>query len=130
MAKRTRNSGNTAGQIDQASIESNTYTEQAGARKVIPAGWILGKVLGNVSTAVEIQPGTNFALYNNSGTVAFVGFYPTGAAIVPSATNSVAIPPNSYLYLNSGANNFIISSAAAVIAYQMYDETKYSLANQ
>lgn len=127
MAKRTRNSGNTGSQIDLNSIESNTYSEKAGARKNIPAGWCLGKILGDISGGYELQPGVNIALYNNSSSVAFADFYTFGQSFTPSATTARAIPPNSYVYINSGLLNGIKSSAATVLAYQMDDETNYSL---
>jgi hypothetical protein len=132
MAKRTRKQGS-GSQIDFNSIESNSYSEKSGARKNIPAGWVLSSVVpsANATAGYNIQPGTNMAFYNNSNTVAFVSFYAAGSSVpTPSATNAQAVPPNSYAYLNSGINNAFVVSAATCISYIMDDETSYQTSNQ
>jgi len=127
MSKRVRKSG---GQIDQGSIGAIEHSLQAGAHKTIPAGWSRTSYLGDTSTAKAILKGTNVAIYNNSGSTAFVSFYPAGSAVAANATAGVPVPPNNYVYLNSGDNDFIISSAATVLAYTMQDETNYVTTEQ
>jgi hypothetical protein len=133
MAGRTRNSS-TGSQFDINSIESNTYSEKSGSRKIIPAGWILNSVVASASAAAgtNIQYGTNMAFYNNSSTVAWVSFYLQGTSVpTPGPTNAQAVPPNSYAYLNSGKLNAFVVSAATCISYVMDDETKYQpISNQ
>lgn len=132
MPGRTRQSA-TGSQFDLNSIESNTYSEKSGARKNIPAGWVLGSVVAAASAAAgaNIQFGSNMAFYNNANAVAWVSFYTQGASVpTPGSTNGQAVPPNSYAYFNSGKQNAFVVSAATCISYVMDDETKYQPTGQ
>lgn len=123
--KRTRRTGS---QYDTNTATSNSYSEFAGGLKTLPTGWArdaAGTQLHDATTAKAIKPGTNVAVFNNSATVAFIAFYPTGSAVTADATNGVPVPPNSYIFLNSHNNDNVIASAATVLIYPMIDETNY-----
>src|SRR5271157_636139 len=100
------------------------YNDWAGAAKVLgPLQGVL-TILGALNSGVSIaQKGATIAVYNNSGSTAFVALYAQTGAAPSSGANGICLPPNSYTYVCMGANQFIISNAATVFGYQVVDES-------
>jgi hypothetical protein len=121
-----------------ADVSSIVYNPAAGATKVlnvgprllpIPTG--LGTWTTNITAATGIPTlGANLAIYNNSGTAASVTVGQSAAvaseaigAVDANGNVGVACPPNSYTYVSMGYNQWIIGSAATLIAYIIEDPT-------
>jgi hypothetical protein len=102
-----------------------SYNDRAGALKCI------GRVMGELTIkGIGVGPhncelGDTIAFYNNSTVTAFVAFANTPGALpgTVDATNGIALPPNDYVVLTSGNNNWYKASAATVLSYSINDET-------
>lgn len=119
--KRTKNSTDVVGSKSQ----DLAYNDRAGAYKML--GPILGKlsVLGALDTAKGVEKGSLVAVYNNSGAAVFVN---SGAAAMaaPSSTTGIAVPPNAYIIIAVGDDNYVRASSAAALGYLILDESSYN----
>lgn len=120
---------------DIGEIENNTYNDQAGVRKTSDFGKSLKPLkLGETSfttdfsTARQLQMGTPLAIYNN-GALASITFSNTAIASLAAGTTDsagnvgIALPANSWTYLNNYSKKFAITSAATVLVYVIEDDT-------
>jgi hypothetical protein len=104
-----------------------SYNDWAGALKVLGPVQGVFKILGALDAGVQTpQFGATVAVYNNSTTTAFVAVYPQTGAAPTGGANGIAVPPNSYIYVSMGANQFIIANAATCFGYQVIDESYLS----
>jgi hypothetical protein len=110
--------------VDSGVAISTAYNQYAGSIKHVAAGPAL-EVLGALSAEISVGFGASLWIYNNSGTVGFVAFYKPGVSVpTPSSmANAIAIPPNSYLQVNSGLNSIIVGSASTLGVYKIVDDT-------
>lgn len=98
------------------------FNQQAGAMKVM--GLIFGRVnvfMGDLATAKQADCGALVAVYNNSAAAIFVATG-TSSIAAPSASTGIAIPPNSYMIIPMGDDNYIRASAANAIGYWLQDD--------
>ena len=98
------------------------FNQQAGAMKVM--GLIFGRVkvfMGDLATAKQADAGALVAVYNNTAAAIFVA---TGNSSIaaPTSANGIAIPPNSYLIIPMGDDNYIRASGAGAIGYWLQDD--------
>lgn len=103
------------------------FNQHAGAMKVM--GPIFGRVktfLGDLAAGVAVDHGSLVAVYNNSNAAIFVKTGVSGMA-APTAANGIAVPPNAYLIVPMGHDEFIRSSAANAIGYWLEDELLHNL---
>jgi hypothetical protein len=78
------------------------------------------------NVALSIGPNTIVALYNSANQAHYVA---TGTASVSAPSDGltgVAIPPNSYIFINTGADHYIRTNSSGVYAYIVIDEVNPS----
>jgi len=137
MAKNQRNLSGVAVR-DPSILDNLIYNEASGARKSIPVGPHLLPLPDGASgfttnaTTAKILPsaGRNLAIYNNAGAVGSItlGEDNTVTSLAPGATDAnghvgIACPPNSWSYISTGNQNWVIASAATLLVYLIDDET-------
>lgn len=120
---------------DVVSIE---YNPASGAQKslivgprLLPIPTGLGTWKTNITAATALPAlGLNLAIYNNSGTAGSVTVGQDATvtsqaigAVDANGNVGVACAPNSYTYVSMGYNQWIIGSAATLIAYIIEDPT-------
>jgi hypothetical protein len=126
---------------DLGSINSIEYSKYSGSKKVsevgrrlVPLVYLVGSVstyTTDASTARVVDPGTNLAIYNNSGAIHSITLGMTNAVTVlapgvTNATGGVGVPlmPNSWTYLATGTNNWLITDSAVALTFVILDDTK------
>jgi hypothetical protein len=104
------------------------FNQYAGGAKVMgPLFGTVQKFLGALGAAVGTDLGVLVAVFNDSTTVSYVALGTTSAVAAPtSPANGIAIPPNSYLIVPMGTNNWIISNAATTYGYWLQDDLQYN----
>lgn len=134
MAK-TKRSPKKQGVLGMADTASNTYNDRAGAVKSlsvgpqykIPAGQTTTRAL-DASAGIQMPAGTSLALYNNSGTVAWVTMSSAAIGAAPSGlANGIPLIVNGWTYLNMGEHTNIRTSAATVGVYIVEDDTQLTV---
>jgi hypothetical protein len=148
MANITKRNNSQPGGTDAHAVESLTYNEPAGSRKVsevgrsllpIPKSSATPPFTTNVTTQTNLPAfGMNFAVYNNSSTVGSVnvGLASNGittlAPGIADANGSVGIPcaPNSWTYIAAGSNNCIIASGATLLVFMIEDPTTITVVSK
>ena len=129
MAKNYKRTNRTENVVGTKALDL-AYNDRAGALKTL--GPILGKVsmLGALNAAKGAEQGDLIAVYNNSGAVSFVKTGTTSAVTAPvGAADGVPVPPNSYIIIAMGEDNYIIASAATTFGYKILDDTNYGATN-
>jgi hypothetical protein len=132
----------TRSNFDPSGIDSLTYNDYSGSRKVSQVGHklepmpISGGFSTNATSARGVGAGVSLAIFNNSGSVVAVT---TGDSTVASqavgvvqgstpATLSpfVGIPckPNDWTYINTYDHSHIIASSVNALVYIVKDDTK------
>ena len=135
MAMNDPNRRKSKNNYDPASVDSNTYNDAAGARKISNAGHNLKPIqlngstyTTNIVTARLIGKGKTLAIYNNTAGALSVTLGDSAVAAlaigaVSGESVGIAVPPNSYLYLNTYVNDYIIGNSASLICYIVTDDT-------
>lgn len=120
---------------DIGEIENNTYNDQAGVRKTSDFGKALkplklaeNSFTTDFTTARILQKGTALAIYNNGAAAAITFSNTSIAALGIGATNTsgdvgIALPANSWTYLNNYDKRYAITSNASAIVYVIEDDT-------
>jgi hypothetical protein len=126
MAAKRNNINRSA--LDQGAITSVEHNVLAGAKKSVLVGPAL-TIVGTLGSARSVGIGASLWIYNNSATVGFVRvFAPGESASAPTGlADGIAVPPNSYIYLNTGTKMSIIGSAATLGCYLVQDDTRLNL---
>lgn len=73
--------------------------------------------LGDCSTSKQCGPHTPVMIYNSTNAVVFVSFGTQSVTAPSSALNGIPILAGEKFVLSSGLSSWVISSAAAVYAY-------------
>lgn len=95
-------------------IANIEHEDSMGAKRVVDAGIVPGTVYGNNSaTAQLIGKGTSILVTNTTATIGYIKFG-DAAVGVPTITDGIAVPPNGQLTLNSGAFDFVRTSANSI----------------
>lgn len=121
---RSKSSNNRYSGHDATDYSFNQY---AGGLKVV--GPIVGylQVLGAANTLKRVETGSVIALYNNSGTAAFVKIGDPATLTAPTGgADGICLKPNDYTIISVGPNQGLIASAATVFAYLVVDDLNYS----
>lgn len=103
------------------------FNQQAGAFKMV--GPILGKlsILGALNVAKAVDAGALVAVYNNSGSTAFVKTGPSVAVLAPTGgSDGICVPPNSYIMIAMTSDNYIISNLATTFGYLVNDDLLFN----
>ena len=123
---------------DHHSIPAVEYNMPAGAKKVAEVGRRLlpiptgaGTWTTNITTATGLPAmGKNLAVYNNSGSVGSVtvGNDNTVVSAVAGSVDangnaSIPCPPNAWTYIACGPQQWVVGSAATLLAYLIDDDT-------
>ncbi len=82
--------------------------------------------LGTMATAISVGENVFVAVYNDNATTAFVRVGDAGVVIGTSFVQNIAIPPKSYIYVNTGGYRYVVSSAS-VYGYLVMDESSPSI---
>lgn len=128
--------------VDPAAIDTMTYSDPSGARKVTEVGRRLlpipsgGTASTNCTEATALpKAGRNIAVYNNSSTVAAItlGNDNTVTALavgVVDGNGFVGIPckANDWTYIACYSNQWVIASSANLLVFLIDDHT--SVTNQ
>lgn len=106
----------------------DAFNQYSGAVKVMgPVFGVVEKFLGALNAAVGVDLGSLVAVYNNTASTSFVALGTSNAVAAPtSPANGIAIPPNSYLIIPMGNNNWIISNVATTFGYLLEDDLQYN----
>lgn len=122
---------------DPNGIKSVEYNPASGGQKSLAVGprllpvQIASGYTTNASAGLVLPfLGANLALYNNSGSVASAVISKTAVSILAAGVTDssgnvgVACPPNSWTYLSTAYNQYIITSAATLLVYIIEDPTR------
>lgn len=102
------------------------YNDPTGGLKTLNLNGYL-TVIGACGSAQQSPASKLVAFFNNTTSVHFVAFGTTSSVAVPTGpANGIPIPPNSYMYLSTGPNNYFISDSSSVFAYAITDSTTYT----
>lgn len=114
--------------VDMGQAISAAFNQYSGGMKQTDAGPAL-EIIGTLAAEKAVGIGASLWVYNNAGAVGWITFYSgTGAAPTPSGlSNAIAVPPNSYLKVNSGLNGVIVGSAATLGVYKILDDTSLTV---
>lgn len=121
--KVTRTSVNSSG-VDQGLATSVEHNVRAGSKKTFQAGPVLEN-LGLITGTIDVGFGASLWIYNDANTVGFIAFFPVGnPGVRPNNLSSgIAVPPNSYLYINSGEEQLLMGTIN-LAAYRVVDDSK------
>jgi len=119
---------------DPSSVDSNSYNNAAGGRKVTLVGHHLKPIktglntyTTDISTRTKVGQGVTLAIYAKSdSTVTIGGSGVLSLAVgVTDANGKVGIPvvANTWIYLNTYLDDYIISSSNNIVAYIVEDDT-------
>lgn len=140
MANIKKRNNSQPGGTDAHMVESLTYNEAAGSRKVSEVGRsLLPLATGsgfttNVSTLTNLGNfGQNLAVYNSGGSAGSITFGTYGTAVPTTslaaggtdANGNVGLPcpANSWSYFAAGSKNQVISSASTLLVFMIEDPT-------
>ena len=114
--------------LDQGAITSVEHNVLAGGKKHVAVGPAL-TIVGALNVARSVGIGASLWIYNNSATVGFVRtFAPGESPAAPTGiSDGIAVPPNAYIYLNTGTKMSIIGSAATLACYLVQDDTRLNI---
>ncbi len=116
---------------DAGSVDSHSYNDESGARKVIPVGHKLSP-LGDGTTVAntrkKVGQGKIIAVYNNLGTVGVItvgDVTVTSGAVGSVASGFVRIPckANDWTYINTYDQEYIVTDAATTLCFLVEDHT-------
>lgn len=82
--------------------------------------------LGLISSRISAGTSNIIAVYNSDNQTKFVRTGDNTVVIGTDYVDNIAIPPMSYIYVNMGADQYIIGSAG-VYAYLVIDEANPSI---
>ena len=121
---------------DPGAVDSNTYNDAAGSRKISDVGHHLEPIKINptsftcdISTKRLIGKGVVLALYNNDTVVHSVTLGDsTVTSLVAGVANAsgqagIALAPGQYTYVNTYIYDYAISDSANVLAFVVTDDT-------
>jgi len=102
----------------------DAFNQYAGAAKIMgPIFGVVQQYLGALNAAVGVDLGSLVAVYNNSTSTSFVALGTSNTVSAPTnPSNGIAVPPNSYLIIPMGQNNWIISNSATTFGYWLQDD--------
>ena len=103
----------------------DAFNKYSGAVKVMgPIFGVVQKFLGALNVPRGVDLGALIAVYNNSAVTSFVALGTTLSVTAPvDGTNGIPIPPNSYIIIPMGTNNWIISNAVGTTyGYWLQDD--------
>jgi len=139
MAAKFRRTNDIGFQISADDAHSLEYNLASGGQKSLIVGPRLLPIptssttwTTNITAATALPAlGLLLAIYNNSGTAGSVTVGQSAAvtsqaigAVDANGNVGVACAPNAYTYVSMGNNQWIIGSAATLIAYIIEDSTK------
>ena len=127
---------------DPSSVDSNTYNDAAGSRKVSDVGHYLEPIIidaatftTDLTTARIIGEGTILALYNSDTAVHSITLSDTAVVALAAGTVSgslvgIALPPGQYTYINTYTHKYAITDSNKVFAYKVVDDTYMNFRRQ
>ena len=121
---------------DPSSVDSNTYNDAAGARKISDVGHYLAPVqtgatsfTTDLTTAALVGEGIILALYNSDTVVHSITLDTVApasalsAGTVSGALVGIALPPGQYTYINTYTNQYARTDDSTVFAYRVVDDS-------
>lgn len=101
---------------DPAKIIQLVFDDESNVNKIAESGMSL-QPIGALGSPVRVGQTRPVLVYNSGASVAFVKFGQQGITAPAGAADGIPVLPNSLFVLNSGSNDWVIASSAAVFGY-------------
>lgn len=102
---------------DLGKIRQAVFADEASVNRHSESGldWT---PIGDVATAIRVGQAAPVLAFNSTGAVLYVAFGDEGMAAPTGPANGIPVAAGEKFVINSGANEFIRSSAAGLFAYK------------
>jgi hypothetical protein len=102
--------------IPAIDIQQNTYSDTAKAQRDAESG-LAWNIKGECSSAKKVGANRSVMLFNNSGAVVFAKFGDSSVSAPTGGANGLCIPPNDYIIVSSGENEYVRSNVNTTFVY-------------
>lgn len=102
---------------DIGTVIQAIFAEEPGAIRVAESG-LEWSPIGSLATAKRVGVTSPIRIFNSSGAIAYVAFGDEAMLAPTGPTDGIPVPGGAVVVLNSGAKNWVRSSAGTVYGYQ------------